>query len=182
MPAPLPPVDVKRRLFSKVDRAPWHDRLAPVDGTRAALPDDQQQIEDVAAEVLPLSARGGGPERHGGAVEPAASGRCSVSPLGISGGRCRIWRSPIGRTSCAPPSTRRTLSGEASPKGGRWTSPTGQVHMLDLLVVPLPDGSGGHLGASIAFTDVTQQHRLQEEVQRTTQELETAYEELAVHQ
>jgi two-component system CheB/CheR fusion protein len=49
---------------------------------------------------------------------------------------------------------------------------------LDLLVVPVPDGAGTYLGCSVIFTDVTRARTLQEEVQRTHQELETALEEL----
>ncbi len=171
-------VDVKRRLFSKVDRAPWHDRLAPVDGTRAAPTDDQKQIEYVAAEVLPLSHVVVDP--NGTVVQLSQQIRTlfGLSPRDI--GRplqdLEISYRPYELRSSIDQAYAERRS--VSQKGGRWTSPTGQVHMLDLLVVPLPDGSGGHLGASIAFTDVTQQHRLQEEVQRTTQELETALEEL----
>jgi len=61
---------------------------------------------------------------------------------------------------------------------GRWSGPGGQVVFLDLLVVPLTDAAGELLGASIFFSDVSRQHRLQEEVQRAGQELETALEEL----
>jgi two-component system CheB/CheR fusion protein len=49
---------------------------------------------------------------------------------------------------------------------------------FDLLVVPVPDTDGTFLGCNCIFTDVTRAHRLQEEVQRTHQELETALEEL----
>ena len=49
---------------------------------------------------------------------------------------------------------------------------------FDLLVVPVPDANGTYLGCSVIFTDVTRARMLQEEVQRTHQELETALEEL----
>jgi two-component system CheB/CheR fusion protein len=49
---------------------------------------------------------------------------------------------------------------------------------LDLLITPLLDAAGLPLGASLCFTDVSRQRRLQEEVQRASQELETALEEL----
>jgi two-component system CheB/CheR fusion protein len=61
---------------------------------------------------------------------------------------------------------------------GRWTGPGGQVMFLDLLITPLLDAAGLPLGASLCFTDVSRQRRLQEEVQRASQELETALEEL----
>ena len=62
---------------------------------------------------------------------------------------------------------------------GRWTGPGGQVSLLELLVVPLarPRAASSSARAS-HFTDVTRQRRLQEEVHRASQELETALEEL----
>ncbi|MEO6055310.1 MAG: PAS domain-containing protein [Gemmatimonadales bacterium] len=61
---------------------------------------------------------------------------------------------------------------------GRWAGPGGQVISLELMVVPLLDGSAAPMGASLYFTDVSRAHRLQQEVQRASQELETALEEL----
>jgi two-component system CheB/CheR fusion protein len=59
-----------------------------------------------------------------------------------------------------------------------WRGAAGQPLYFDLLVVPIPDIDGTFLGCNCVFTDVTRAHRLQEEVQRTHQELETALEEL----
>jgi two-component system CheB/CheR fusion protein len=55
--------------------------------------------------------------------------------------------------------------------------PEGEVQYLDVQVVPLQD-NGNILGASITFDDVTRYQNLQEELQRSKQDLETAYEEL----
>jgi two-component system CheB/CheR fusion protein len=59
-----------------------------------------------------------------------------------------------------------------------WTGPAGQTMYFDLLVVPVPDNDGALLGCSIILTDVTRAHRLQAEVERTQQELQTSLEEL----
>lgn len=48
----------------------------------------------------------------------------------------------------------------------------------DIQLVPLVDGAGAVLGASISFTDVTRYRELQSEVETTNRQLETAYEEL----
>jgi two-component system, chemotaxis family, CheB/CheR fusion protein len=61
---------------------------------------------------------------------------------------------------------------------GRWVGSGGHPMFFDLLVVPVPDTNGSFLGCSVIFTDVTRARTLQEEVQRTHQELETALEEL----
>src|SRR5262249_24428553 len=56
--------------------------------------------------------------------------------------------------------------------------PKGDPQFLDLQIVPLHHNGGAALGAIISYTDVSQAHRLQEELRRTAQDLETAYEEL----
>jgi two-component system CheB/CheR fusion protein len=55
---------------------------------------------------------------------------------------------------------------------------TESPRMFDVRVTPLIDPSGTTLGAEITFEDVTRYRRLQEELEHSTRELETAYEEL----
>jgi len=54
----------------------------------------------------------------------------------------------------------------------------GRVQYLDVHLVPLLDHDSTPLGVSISFEDVTHHRRLQAEVEKNQQELETAYEEL----
>jgi two-component system CheB/CheR fusion protein len=54
----------------------------------------------------------------------------------------------------------------------------GRVQYLDVHLVPLLDNDSTPLGVSISFHDVTHHRRLQTEVEKSRQELETAYEEL----
>jgi two-component system, chemotaxis family, CheB/CheR fusion protein len=49
---------------------------------------------------------------------------------------------------------------------------------LDVTIIPLFEMGGSTLGVKIIFTDVTRYKKLQEELQQSHQELETAYEEL----
>jgi two-component system CheB/CheR fusion protein len=56
--------------------------------------------------------------------------------------------------------------------------PDGETHYLDVIVTPLFDESHSPLGASVAFVDVTRSQRLQEELQRSREEIQTANEEL----
>src|SRR5262249_8482759 len=58
-----------------------------------------------------------------------------------------------------------------------WHKSNGDVAYLDVQVTPLSD-NGTPLGVSITFTDVTPHKRLQDELHRSHQELESAYEEL----
>jgi two-component system CheB/CheR fusion protein len=56
--------------------------------------------------------------------------------------------------------------------------PSQEVQYLDIGVIPLIDGDGNLLGVSINFHDVTRYNRLHAELEKSKQELETAYEEL----
>jgi two-component system CheB/CheR fusion protein len=56
--------------------------------------------------------------------------------------------------------------------------PDGKTQFLDVHLVPLIDPDSTLLGISITFHDVTHHRRLQAELEKSRQELETAYEEL----
>jgi two-component system, chemotaxis family, CheB/CheR fusion protein len=68
----------------------------------------------------------------------------------------------------------RTVSRKDIP----WPSDSGEPRYLDLDVSPLVDAYGETLGVQITFSDVSRYRRLQEELERSKNELETAYEEL----
>src|SRR5262247_4656042 len=59
-----------------------------------------------------------------------------------------------------------------------WPNDSGESRYLDLEAVPLTDASGDMLGVQLSFSDVSRYRRLQEELERSKNELETAYEEL----
>ena len=54
----------------------------------------------------------------------------------------------------------------------------GDSRLFEVQVIPLIDARGAVLGASVAFLDLTRTHQLRTELERSSQELETAYEEL----
>ena len=56
--------------------------------------------------------------------------------------------------------------------------PDGNVQYLDVQVTPLSEDAISVLGVSISYDDVTYRHKLLADLQRSTQELENAYEEL----
>jgi two-component system, chemotaxis family, CheB/CheR fusion protein len=58
------------------------------------------------------------------------------------------------------------------------TLPTQETQFFDIAIVPLIDSEANVLGTSINFQDVTRPNRLQAELEKSKQELETAYEEL----
>jgi two-component system CheB/CheR fusion protein len=59
-----------------------------------------------------------------------------------------------------------------------WMSPGGVTRWFNVSVIPLAQDGGGPAGANIVFTDVTRFKELQWELERSKNELETAYEEL----
>jgi two-component system CheB/CheR fusion protein len=54
----------------------------------------------------------------------------------------------------------------------------GRVQFLEIVVSPLFDEDGTYIGATVVFIDVTSEQLLRTRLQRSKQELETAYEEL----
>jgi two-component system CheB/CheR fusion protein len=71
------------------------------------------------------------------------------------------------------------LRGPVLVKDVEWRETGGAApRRLEVQVLPLIDGKGSILGATIAFVDLTQSHQLRTDLERTNQELETAYEEL----
>jgi two-component system CheB/CheR fusion protein len=63
-------------------------------------------------------------------------------------------------------------------KEARWVDREGVTRFLDVQILPLFDLSGAPLGVKIIFSDVTRYRKLQDDLQQSHQELETAYEEL----
>jgi len=59
-----------------------------------------------------------------------------------------------------------------------WPTAAGEARFIDVQVVPVVVGSGGPLGVSLTFADVTRYHGVYGELERSKRELETAYEEL----
>jgi len=59
-----------------------------------------------------------------------------------------------------------------------WSPRPGETSYLDIHIVPLLDPGGVSLGSSISFIDATVSRRLQQELEKSHRDLETAYEEL----
>ncbi|WP_009630292.1 CheR family methyltransferase [Synechocystis sp. PCC 7509] len=59
-----------------------------------------------------------------------------------------------------------------------WTIASGDFHYFDVQITPLYDSNKNLLGVSIGFTEVSRYKKLQEEIEHANQELEMAYEEL----
>jgi len=171
-------VDVKRRLFTKAATGP-RDRPGEVERTRWIEPGDVvQRLRDASADSAPVAEL---LVDHGGKVVHMNAELRSV--FGVS---ARDLGRPLQdlELSYRPFELRSAIERAyaehrpISQSEAAWKGPGGQTQYFDLLVIPVPDADGALLGCKCIFTDVTRPHRLQEDVQRTHQELETALEEL----
>jgi two-component system CheB/CheR fusion protein len=168
-------LDVKRRVFVKTERQPEVRQLT---FTTTGDQDGVRLLREAASDAVPVAQLV--IDRDGTIVSTNHQTRAlfglSIRDIGRPLQDLELSYRPFELRSCIE---RAFLERRpASVLGGRWSSPAGQVIFLDLLVVPLLDAGGGPMGASIFFTDASRAYRLQEEVQRASQELETALEEL----
>ena len=178
------PIDLRRRISSKVPRASLglRERLlliaqnGPQDDGGNGI-DLQIRLREAALDSAPtaqlvVDASGSlvvanDRARSLFALSPADIGR-PIQDLKIS------YRPVEIRSSIDQAYTERLA---ITLRDVEWHSSGGETRWLDVVVVPLVD-TGGIIGASIAFTDVSAAKRLQRELEHANQELETAYEEL----
>ncbi|HEY5939622.1 MAG TPA: CheR family methyltransferase, partial [Gemmatimonadales bacterium] len=171
-------VDVKRRLFTKAATGP-RGRVGELDRTRWIEPGDLvQRLRDASADSTPVAELL--VDNKGTVVQMNAELRSvfglNERDLGRPLQDLELSYRPFELRSCIERAY--TEHRAISQSEGAWKGPAGQTLYFDLLVIPVPDQDGTFLGCNCIFTDVTRAHRLQEEVQRTHQELETALEEL----
>jgi len=176
------PIDVKQRLFAKVPRLQLRDRLLLLaqagnnDATNHMA--RHLRLRELAAEAGPqpqliVDALGtvaiaNHTARRMFNLSPADIGRplkdleLSYKPVDL--------RSPIDRAF----RERRQVVISAVD----YVLPDGSFRQFDIQVSPLLDEDGTVVGAGVSFVDVTQVLLLTAEVERSKQEIETAYEEL----
>jgi two-component system CheB/CheR fusion protein len=176
------PLDLKRRIFAKIPRVALRERLllAAQAVERERDPSSPEgRLRDAAFEA------GGAAQivvdRGGTLVLANERARAIFALQGSDIGRplqdLELSYRPVELRSLIEQSyaERRVI-----PATGVSWRPRNAIddRLLVLEVVPLADADGSILGASVAFGDVTEQRRLQLELEESKQNLETAYEEL----
>jgi two-component system CheB/CheR fusion protein len=174
------PVDLKRRVFRTVHKSSERDHLPAFAQTGrdsmskaanhlkardAAFESDSipQLVLDPSNRLLAANALA----RQQFGVSPRDIGRelhdldVSYRPVELRAGLDRV---------------RADLS-EVTLKGTRWPQ-NGAVLYFDVTLSPLFDDDKALIGTRVAFADVTEFHRLRDELEKSRRELETAYEEL----
>jgi len=173
------PLDLRHRVFTKVPRTNIRERLLALNPERdASIPYDREfRIRDLVLDAGPVaqlvldsdgtvlmvnaSARemfGLGAHDVGRRLQDL---EISYRPVEL---RSRIDQAQHEREAVRIADVERHLE-----EG---------VQFLEVVVTPLFDEDSAYLGATIAFVDVTSPQTLRSELQRSKQELETAYEEL----
>jgi two-component system, chemotaxis family, CheB/CheR fusion protein len=179
------PEDLKVRLFQRTANASLRDRLLAL---TPALPS--------ALDGLPLES--GKPGRLREAVfDRALVAQIAVDRKGrllLANEKARqlfqLAPADLGRPlrdleiSYRPVELRSHIEAAGLSRQGvtlqqiEWRPNGGETRMLEVQVLPLAEDGGAPLGVSVSFLDLTLQHQLRRELERATQELETASEEL----
>lgn len=175
------PVDLKRRIFTKVPREKLRDRLLVVAQTgnqeTTNMMNNSSQVRERAFNVDPVAQI---VVDHDGTLVLANEQARQMfglnqQDLGRPLKDLEISYRPVELRAALEKieEDRQPLS---LPKV-KWRT-AGAVKYLDVEILPLQNQQNDLLGAKIIFTDVSRYHRLREELEHSRQELETAYEEL----
>ncbi|MBO0707605.1 MAG: PAS domain-containing protein [Candidatus Dormibacteraeota bacterium] len=176
------PIDLRHRVFAKVPSVSLRDRVMLVaeagNGEGARHAERQVRMLELSHESLPVAQL---------VVDPAGQ-------VLIANDRARRWLHVNPRDLGLPlrdlevsyrPVELRSLIEQCYAErrpvdrtGLMRQTDSGDTQCFDLEVRPLLDTGDQLIGCSITYTDMTSAYRLQEDLQRSRQELETAYEEL----
>jgi two-component system, chemotaxis family, CheB/CheR fusion protein len=176
------PVDLKRRIFTKVPKLNLRDRLLVMaqTGNEEAVNhlSNHVRLREAAFDAAPLAR-----------IVVDANGL-----LALANERARnlfnLAARDLGRplqdleVSYRPVELRSCINEAYSDRRSvniheiEFSTAQGEQIYLDVQVTPLLDMGSNILGVSITFIDITPYKRLQEELEHSNQELEMAYEEL----
>ena len=176
------PVDLKQRIFSKIPRVGAREQR--VAATQAGTLDPaghstrQARLRELMIDALPVAQL---VVDLGGIVIAINERARSVFSLVVADvGRplqdLEVSYRPIELRSLIDQAYRDRRPVEARDVEQRTAN--GEAQYFDVKVLHLIDKDGSLLGASIAFTDVTGYNRVNRELERSKQELETTSEEL----
>ncbi len=175
------PVDLKNRVFVRAATSNMRDRLLAL-----SVPGSSEMGAGARNGRIREAALDAGP------VAQIAIDRRGL--LALYNDRARrllnLGASDVGRpfqdleVSYRPVELRTHIEGAQASRAAvqvkdvEWRLSNGEIRRLEVQVVPLFDPAAGFLGTSLAFLDHTHTHQLRTDLERTHQELETAYEEL----
>jgi two-component system, chemotaxis family, CheB/CheR fusion protein len=174
------PRDLKRRVFTKVSRAADRDRF-----TFAAPDTDGESLDtgvwaplrEAALEASPIPQIAIDANGHLAAANRAARDLFRLATADV-GRRLRDLEISYRPVELRAPIEAAMRQRQVQQRlGVEWSAGHDDMRRLDIEVTPLV-GASGPLGVLVAFIDVTEQRRLQDDFERSKRELEIAYEEL----
>jgi two-component system, chemotaxis family, CheB/CheR fusion protein len=172
-------VELKRRFFEKV---PTETRRQPSGGASSArFAESEYDVAALRQAALMSSAAA--------QIVLDSRGRLAISnnrAMHLFGLTARDVGRPIQdlEVSYRPVELRGHIEEVATHRRPIWLRdveflrPGSEALSVDVQLVPLTDETGGDVGVTVIFNDVTQYRQLQKELQYTNRQLETAYEEL----
>ncbi len=175
------PVDLKQRIFSKIPRVGAREQRVAV--AQASLDPANHltrhpRLRELMVDALPVAQLV--VDLAGIVIAVNERARTVFSLVVADVGRplqdLEVSYRPLELRSLIEQAYRERRPVEARDVERRTAS--GESQYFDVKVVQLIDKDGSLLGASIAFTDVTGYNRVNHELERSKQELETASEEL----
>jgi two-component system CheB/CheR fusion protein len=173
------PVDLKRRVFQKVDHRTDGYRPAPRPRPEADREHDAETlIREVGFETAPIAQLV--VDRAGTLTHANMQARTLFNVAQRDVGRplkdLEVSYKPVELRSQIDRAYTERHS--ISLRDVQWTHPSGDQRAMDLQVAPLLAGDGTYVGVGISFVDVTRFKRLQEAVEHSKRDVEVAYEEL----
>jgi two-component system CheB/CheR fusion protein len=177
------PLDLKRRLFTKVTHA--YPRARPLVTLSTNRSDDpaqaiveQARVRAASFETSPIAQLAVDTQETLVAANEQARRLLGVtlSDLGRRFNDLTLHRKLDGLVRGIQQSSleRRTVNHAAT----EWTRLNEQSLFFDVVINPIIDPQSTLIGIQISLLDVTSTQRMRDELQQTTQELEAAYEEL----
>jgi two-component system, chemotaxis family, CheB/CheR fusion protein len=175
------PVDLRRRVFTKSPgsmgrvRAPLGIRVPAPRGGGDTLEDAMRAGAFESAVVAQLVVDQGG---RLGLVNAAARGlfKLGSADLGRPLQDLEVSYRPYELRSIIDQAVaeHQPVTREAVP----WRAPGGEQRWFDIIVSPLVDHAGAPAGASVSFVEVSRLRMIQQQLEDSQAELETAYQEL----
>jgi two-component system CheB/CheR fusion protein len=177
------PMDLRRRIFRKVSKDNWRDRMAVMNQATGDEPFDLANNHNLYPALFDAGSNAqfvvdnnglltmfNEPARTLFGFGPADRGR-PVQDLEVSYRPVEL-RSVIAQVveQRRPVSLREVQWNTAEVEH--------EARYFDVHVAPMINGGGRLLGVSVSFVDMSRLHELQLQLDRSRQELETAYEEL----
>jgi len=175
------PADLKQRVFMKVRVENGADRLLtgyPERDERALLTSPPARLREISFDQDPIAQLVVDVKSHLLLANARARDLFGLSArdLGRPLQDLEVSYRPVElRSSIDEAHARRQV---VQMREVAWPTPGGEPRYFNVQVTPVLDAADVSLGSKVLFTDITRQRELQDELQRSRQELETAYEEL----